>query len=342
MPPTMPSFAELLATAVPFRVALNTQFRGVTHREGVILRGPSGWAEFAPFDDYSHVAAVKWLAAAIEQGWGQWPAPVRTSVPVNAIIPAVDADRASTLVADAVVRGCTTIKVKVAGVDSAHDDDVARLRAVRAALDSAGVADGQIRIDVNTGWSVEDAKRFLPVLAEAADGLEYVEQPCSSLVECAEVKALGIAPVAIDEGIRLAADLDDADVLREISAAADVVILKPIPLGGVSRLLQLAERLQRPAVVSSSMDTSVGLAAGIAAAAALPQLQHACGLGTGALLAKDVCVETTVPVEGALDLTRPIVDEELLEQRRLHADDPRHDFWLTRLAAAAAALGIAD
>ena len=149
-----------------------------------------------------------------------------------------------------------------------------------------------------------------------------------------------IVPVAIDEGIRLASNLEDANVLRSIADAADVVILKPIPLGGVSQVLRLAEQLQRPVVVSSSMDTSVGLAAGIAAAAALPELDHACGLGTGALLAEDVCAVTALPVEGVLVPGRPVVDGALLEKRTLTADDPRRDFWFARLSEAAAALGI--
>ena len=334
-----PSLPELREGAHPFRVALTTRFRGVTHREGLLFRGPSGWAEFAPFDDYSDIGASRWLAAAIEQGWGSWPQLVRGVVPVNAIIPDVDSQTAAAMARDAVARGCTTMKVKVAGAPTSQAADVDRVHAVRAALDAAAVG-GRIRIDVNTGWSVDDAGTYLPALAEAAGGLEYVEQPCATLEDCAQVRAMRIAPVAIDEGIRLAENLGDSATLRAITDAADVVILKPIPLGGVWQVLALAERLQRPVVVSGSMDTTVGLAAGVAAAAALPELTHACGLGTGALLAEDVCAWTAVPTSGALSPGRPVVDAQLLRQRSIPASDPRHGYWFERLGAAAAALGI--
>jgi O-succinylbenzoate synthase len=336
----LPTLEELRGNAHPFRVALTTRFRGVTHREGLLLRGPSGWAEFAPFDDYNATATSRWLLAAIEQGWGRWPAAVRDFVPVNAIIPAVEADVSAQMTIDAIARGCTTVKVKVGGAESSQSADVARLIAVRSALSAAGVTDAQIRIDVNTGWSVDDAKNFLPMLVDAAGGLEYVEQPCATLEECAAVRSLGIAPIAIDEGIRLARDLRDEVTLAQIRAAADVVILKPIPLGGVSELLRLATALDRPAVVSGSMDTSVGLAAGVAAAAALPELSHACGLGTGALLAEDVCASTTLPVGGRIAVSRIDADAQLVEQHAIGVDNPRRAFWFARLTQAATVLGI--
>jgi o-succinylbenzoate synthase len=328
LPTPLPSLDELTAAARGFEVPLRMRFRGVTVRRGLLLQGPSGWAEFAPFDDYDDVGASRWLSAAIEAGWGSFPAALRTSVPVNIIVPATSSALAAQMVTDAVrATGCTTVKVKVAEPGTDLQEDVARIAAVRAALDRA-LPDGtaaRIRIDANGAWTPNQAITALPPLDDAAGGLEFVEQPCRSSEDCAEVRAKTVVRVAVDEGVRLAADLSDSALHERLRDAADVIVLKAIPLGGVSQALTLAEVIGLPAVVSGSLDTSVGIASGLALAAALPELLFACGLGTGLLLASDVTVPV-VPRGGVLQPGRAEPHRDAVS-----APEPA---WLTRLSGA--------
>ncbi|MBY5161069.1 o-succinylbenzoate synthase [Nitriliruptoria bacterium AS10] len=303
---------------VPFRIPLRSRFRGVDHRQGVLLHGASGWGEFAPFPDYPPSITATWLAAAREAAEDGFPPAVRTQVPVNAIVPAVDPDRAAGIARHA---GCRTVKVKVAepGQDLAQDLD--RLAAVRAAVGP----DVALRIDANRAWDVPTAVHALARLA--VHDLEYVEQPCATLGELAEVRRRSGVAVAADESIRLADDPIEAARRADV----DVVIVKVAPLGGVRRALAVAEAAGVPAVVSSAVDTSIGLSAGLALAAALPELPHACGLGTGLLLAADLTDRPLVPTDGTMEVrvatpTRTLVEThqpdpatmaELLEQLRL-------------------------
>lgn len=307
--------------AIPMRV----RFRGVTVREAALFDGPSGWAEFSPFLEYAPAEAARWLAAAIEAGWGEWPAAVRDSVPVNATVPAVAAGQ----VADVLARfdGATTAKVKVAERGQTIEDDVCRVAAVRDAMGPGG----RIRVDANGGWSVEEATDALRRLA--AYGLEYAEQPCAEVSELRALR-LGLARagidvlVAADESIRKAED--PVRVARE--EAADLVVVKVAPLGGVRRALEVVADCGLPAVVSSALDTSVGMSAGVALAAALPELPFACGLGTVALLEGDVCTDPLVPRGGALPVGRVGADSELLT--RWAARAARHQWWRERVAVA--------
>lgn len=332
---SVPGIDILLDSAFFFSVALRSRFRGVTHREGLLFHGPSGWGEFAPFEEYGDHLAARWLTASIEAAWGSWPTPVRDHVPVNLIIPAVPATLAQHQAIDAVERtGCSTIKVKVAGPDSDADADVARVQAVRDALDDVlGRGMGQVRIDVNASWSVEQAAHLLPILDDAAGGLEYVEQPCASLDECEQLRHEVHVPIAVDEGVRLAQDLHDLALAGALRRAADILVLKAIPLGGVSAALRQAEAVSLPVVVSGSLDTSVGLASGVVLAASLPALDLACGLGTGLLLAEDLVADTAIPVNGVLPVRRwePNAD-------RIHRQIP--ELWQQRLRGAHAALTV--
>lgn len=329
------TLAELCEGAVPFRLRLNARFRGVGQREGWLIQGPSGWGEFAPFDDYPPALAARWLRAAIDAAWGSAPTTFRDSVPVNAIIPAADERTVRDLAQAAVERGCTTMKVKVATGDSAAD--IARVAAVRDTVDAL-CDTGRIRLDANAAWTFEQAQKVLPLLVEAAGRVEYVEQPCAALVDCARVRHLGHAPVAVDEGVRLAADLEDEALWREVRDAADVVIVKPIPLGGIDAVLRVAQRAGRPLVVSGSLDSSVGLMYSVLAAAALPDLPFACGLGTGALLADDLVTSTVMPHAGVIAPHRLAPDPDLLVAHRMDDADPRLGFWRQRIADAAAHL----
>ena len=320
----------ILDEAVGFVLPLRRRFRGTTVREGLLLRVGEMWGEWAPFPEYDDDVAARWLRGALEAARGQWPQSRRDDVAVNAIVPALDARAATELVVDAVtVDGCTVIKVKVADRGQGFDEDVARVAAVRTALDDTGAAVGRIRVDVNGGWTVDEAVERLDVLSDIADGLEYAEQPCATLDECAEVRSrLPHVPVAVDEGARLAVTLDDA-LVAAIRDAADVVVLKAIPLGGVRAALDLAARLGLPVTVSGSLDSTVGLSSALALAGALPDEPLASGLGTGRLLAADTTDETALPQDGRLSGVRRPPDPAALASVRL--DDGRAEWWQERL-----------
>ena len=323
-PSELPSLAELLASSSVVRLGLTTRFRGIDVREVMLLSGPSGCGEWAPFIEYEPAEAARWLRAAVEAGWGEWPAARRKSIPVNVIVPATDPARAARMVRES--GGCRTAKVKVAEPGQGLADDIARVVAVRAALDEAG-SGGRVRVDANGGWTVHQAATALRELASL--DLEYAEQPCATLAEQAELRRLVDVPLAADEGVRKALDPEHVAGLRE---AADLVVLKVAPLGGVAAALRVAEAARLPAVVSSALDTSVGLAAGLALAAALPSLPYACGLGSGRLLAADVVRARLLPVAGAIAVSRPDPDPALLAE---HAAPPdRVAWWHERLAAA--------
>lgn len=284
----------------PFRVPLRMSFRRVTERSGVLLHGPAGWGEFSPFPEYGADYAARWLAAAREAATTPWPAAVRDSIPVNTTVPATDPATAAQLVRRS---GCGTAKVKVAQAGQDLAADVDRVAAVRDALGP----DGALRVDANGGWDVETAVLALTRLGRF--DLEYVEQPCATLEELADLRRRVDVPVAADESIRTARD--PARVVA--NDAADLLVLKVQPLGGVHRALEVADAVGLPVVVSSAVETSIGLAAGVAFAAALPELPFACGLGTQPLLASDVCTDPLAPVDGVVAVRRPAPDPQLLE-----------------------------
>jgi o-succinylbenzoate synthase len=300
-----------------YRIPLRTRFRGIDVRDGVLVRGPAGWGEFSPFWDYDAAESRRWWAAAVEAACDGWPEPRRDSVPVNVTVPAVDAGRAHAIVA---ASGCRTAKVKVAEPGQTPADDRARVEAVRDALG----ADGAIRVDANGAWDVDTAAVRLRELDRAV-GLEYAEQPCPMLDDLAALRRRVDVRIAVDEGVRRSADPRRVD----LRAAADVVVLKVQPLGGVRAALEVAEAHGLPCVVSSALESSVGIAAGVALAAALPELPFACGLATVALFTDDVCSSPLLPVDGALPVLRP--DPDRLAE--LAADPATDARWRARLEA---------
>lgn len=329
-----PELPELLAAAHVVALPMRVRFRGVDVREAVLLRGPSGWAEWAPFPEYDDRDAARWLTAALELGWGELPQPVRGHVGVNATVPAVAAAQVEGVLAR--YDRCRTAKVKVAERGQTQADDVERVTEVRRLLGPGA----RIRVDANGAWSVDAACDALSALARL--GLEYAEQPCATVEELAALRlALARAgvdvPIAADESIRRAED--PLRVARE--GAADLVVVKVAPLGGVRRALEIVADAGLPAVVSSALDTSVGLAGGVRLATALPQLDHDCGLGTAALLAADVVQEPLLPRAGTLttaraDAARAAVDPALLTAYTAPAE--RVTWWRRRLARAHALL----
>ena len=306
-----------------YSIAMRTRFRGIDVREGVLVHGPAGWGEFAPFWDYDPVECHPWLASAREAAYVGWPAPVRDSVPVNVTVPAVRPERAAEIVR---ASGCTTAKVKVAERGQAEAEDLARVEAVRDALGPHG----HLRVDANGAWDVDTAVARLRALDRAAGGLEYAEQPCPTVEDLAALRRRVDVRIAADESIRRA---EDPYRVRDLQAA-DVAVLKVAPLGGVRAALEIAERIALPVVVSSALETSVGIAAGVALAAALPELPHACGLATVALLDSDVVAEPLLPVDGALPVRAAVPDPHRLDA--LRADPETATRWRERIAAVTA------
>ncbi len=281
-----------------YSIPMRTRFRGLVNRQGMLALGPAGWAEFSPFPEYDHLTCLPWLQAALEAATKPWPAPVRDSVPVNGIVPAVGGgDDAARI---AVESGCATIKLKVAEDGENLEHDIERVAAIRDALPHA-----RIRIDANGAWSVKDAVKAIKRLDQVAGGLEYAEQPCATVEELAEVRRKVDVPIAADESIRRAAD---PFRVRDLHAA-DIAILKVQPLGGVRACLRIAEQIGLPVTVSSAVETSIGLAASIALSAALPDLPYACGIGTAHLLTADVVTDPLTPGAGCLPVVRPVLDE---------------------------------
>ena len=301
---------------------MRTRFRGITTREGMLVRGAAGWAEWSPFTEYDDAEAANWWAAAREAAETGFPAPVRDRVAVNVTVPAVDFAQAHAIVSGS---SCRTAKVKVAERGQYLSDDLDRIEAVRDAIGPRG----RIRVDANGGWDVETAVDALKQLGRF--GLEYAEQPCASVEELAQLRRelarRGIdVPIAADESIRRAADPQRVVELE----AADVAVLKVQPLGGVRRCLELAEQLGLPVVVSSALETSVGIRMGVALAAALPELPYACGLNTLALFADDVAAVPLVATDGSLLVRDVLVDGDALA--RLAVPSGREQWWTQRLA----------
>ena len=227
--------------AVVWDIPLTTPFRGITRRDGVLLHGPGGWGEVAPFWDYGLEASAPWLASGLCQALGNSLLPrYRETISVNVTVPEVGAQDASDLVR---ASGARTAKVKVSGSSDKRSADLERLEAVRSALGRSG----KVRIDVNGAWDLDTARENLPLMDRAAGGLEYAEQPCATVYDLADLRRAVDVPIAADESIRLSAN--PLEIVHR--RAADVAILKVAPLGGVHRALDMAERLGLPAVVSS-------------------------------------------------------------------------------------------
>lgn len=313
-----------LPALVPFSIPLRRRFRRVGVRRGVLVRGEAGWGEFSPFPEYGPEYAARWLRAARADAARPHPEPVRGSVPVNVTVPAVTPREARDLVA---ASGCATAKVKVAAPGDDLAADLDRVAAVREALGPRG----HLRVDANGAWDVDTAASALARL-DAYD-LQYAEQPVATLEEMRALRGRVGVPLAADESLRTA-----RDPLRVAGLeAADLIVVKAQPLGGVRRALEVIDAAGLPAVVSSAVETSVGLSAGLALAGALPDLAYACGLGTATMLQGDVTRDPLVPEEGALTVRRPDPDPDLVERWRPPEEEA--EALLERLRAAEAAGG---
>ncbi|KZS79045.1 O-succinylbenzoate synthase [Mycobacterium persicum] len=309
-----PALADLLDRVHVVALPMRVRFRGITTREVALIDGPAGWGEFGPFLEYQPREAAAWLASAVEAAYREPPRLRRDRIPINATVPAVAAAEVPRVLAR--FPGARTAKVKVAEPGQSLADDVARVNAVRDLVPT-------VRVDANGGWSVTEAAEAAAALT--ADGpLEYLEQPCATVAELAALRRRIDVPIAADESIRKA----DDPLAVAGAGAADIAVLKVAPLGGISALLEIAARLDMPVVISSALDSAVGISQGLTAAAVLPELRHACGLGTGGLFVEDVA-EVPAPVDGCLAVG-PVTPEPA----RLHAlaaSPVRRQWWIDRI-----------
>jgi len=320
MHPALPPLPDLLDSARVVALPLATRFRGLDSREALLVEGPSGWSEFSPFAEYDDAESAAWLAATIDFGWAPTATLRRSTVAVNATLPAVAVGEVEAVLAR--FGPCRTVKVKVAERGQELADDVARVAEARRLLGPAG----RIRVDANGGWNVDEAEHAIHALARF--DLEYVEQPCATVDELAQIRErvhYMDVPIAADESVRKAAD--PLAVAR--AGAADLLVIKAQPLGGVHAALRIAGEAGLPVVVSSALDTSIGLSMGLHLAGAIESLDYDCGLGTAALLAGDVTDEPLVPVDGRLDVRRVTPSSTLLDRHAASAD--RAAWWLARL-----------
>ena len=318
-----PALTDLLASARVVSLPLRTKFRGVVDREVMLFEGPNGWSEWSPFLEYPDEEAAVWLSAAIEFAYGKTPVLLRDRISVNATLPAVSPDQVETVLSRFGSFG--TVKIKVAEPGQTPGQDVDRIVTVRKLYPEA-----KLRLDANGGWSPELSFSFIKALAGQGIQLEYLEQPCKTVDELARLRQM-IAesnfnvPIAADESVRKA-----TDPMAVVEAeAADILVLKAAPLGGLSRALEIARGAGLPVVVSSALDSSVGISMGAQLAAALPDLRFDCGLGTASLLAGDVTREPLIPVDGFIDVRRVEVDQQKLDI--FEAEDHRIDWWIDRL-----------
>lgn len=292
-----------------------TNFRSVTVREVALIQGPNGWGEFSPFIEYKPQECVPWLVSAIESAIIPRPQMLRSSIPVNATMPEInDAEKIKEVLSW--FPGCNTVKVKVGA--SLHED-LARISRVVELIPSA-----KIRVDVNGAWSVGKATQAIHAINDICE-LEYVEQPCTSLEDLKELKKrVGInVLIAGDESIRKAVDPMKVD----LHDAVDILLLKVAPLGGIKRALEIANHHGKPAVVSSALDSAVGISYGLALASLLPELDYSCGLGTGVLLEEDVA---SLPIiDGKIAVIHVAPDPEKLE--KLAVATNRLDWWRWRI-----------
>lgn len=293
-----------------------TDFRSVNHREVALIDGPVGWGEFSPFLEYGFAECVPWLVSAIESAFAAVPAAKQEWIKVNATLPAVNgAENIAEVLSW--FPGCDTVKIKVG---ANLQEDISRISDVRSLWPNA-----KIRIDVNGSWTVDRALIALREIVERTGLIEYVEQPCATLDELRELKSRIGFPLTIagDEAIRKAID----PFTLNLGGAVDIVMLKVAPLGGISRSLKIAAQHGLPTVVSSALDSAVGISTGLKLAACLNEQNFSAGLATGSLLAVDV---THLPIiDGRIKVESAIPSAAALKKYEVSAQ--RYDFWRERV-----------
>ena len=316
-----PAISDLLASAHVLSIPVRVKFSGVQHREVVLLEGSHGWTEWSPFLEYDDEEAAVWLRAALEFGFSETPQLSTSAIDINATLAAVSAEQVEEQLA--AFGQFRTVKIKVAEPGQSIADDLARVRRVHELHPEVA-----IRLDANGGFNVETAIELAKELALESIDLQYFEQPVKTIAELAEVRLklarIGVK-VAADESVRKV-----SDPLAVANAnAADVLVIKAQPLGGIRSALDITREAKLPVTVSSALETSVGISMGLHLAAALDVQSFDAGLGTVALLADDVCEEPFIAQNGLLYVKRAVPSETKLA--KLAADSERVDWWRARL-----------
>lgn len=327
-----PRLNDLVATAKVVSIPLRTKFRGLTERELLVFEGPNGWSEWAAFTEYQDEEAATWLHAAIEWGFENLPEPVRKQVSVNAILPAVPTEEVAKVLGRA--GKFSTVKIKVADPKQTAADDLARILEVKDLY-----PDAKLRLDANGGYTVAQALELIAEIENNSLDLEFFEQPVETIAELAELRIeiskLGQNTlVAADESVRRASD----PLAVELAGAADLLVLKSAPLGGIASALAVANSSKLNICASSAMQSSIGLAAELHFAACLPEVNYDAGLGTGYLFGGDLTADRLIPENGILELRRPEINTSSLEI--LKAEDHRYDWWIARLERCSKILGL--
>jgi O-succinylbenzoate synthase len=310
---------QLLASMQVIALPLKSKFRSITVREIALFQGPAGWGEFAPFLEYDDRESSMWLLGAIDSATNQPPMAHRRYVEVNATLPALNSVKEIEDLLESFA-GCDTVKIKVG---ENLGEDIVRVARVRALLPKA-----KLRLDVNGSWSVDQALVNLYEIYEEVGPLEYVEQPCATLAELAKLKEKLVIDLKIagDEVIRKAKDPFAID----LASAVDILMLKVAPLGGITRAREIAAHHQLPLVVSSALDSAVGISHGLQLAASLPTLEYACGLATGQLLSADIA---SLPLaNGQLEVCSVSPDSDLLAKYAVPVE--RLNWWKERVERA--------
>ena len=308
------ALASLRVLALPMR----TTFRSLNIRETALFKGENGWGEFAPFVEYSDQESLPWLESAIEAADKPLSPALRESIPINATVPASN-DEAEIEQILSWYPGVDTVKIKVG---TGIQEDLVRIAQVRKHLPKT-----KIRIDVNGSWSVKEALFNINAIYEVTgDLLEYVEQPVTSLDELKQLKEDMSVDVKIagDEVLRKAKD----PFAISLYGAIDILMLKVSPLGGIKRAMDLASHHKLPVVISSALESAVGISYGLALAARVPNLDYACGLGTSALFNQDI---SDIPIlNGAIKATSYPIDLDRVERYELKGE--RLEWWRNRIS----------
>jgi len=296
-------------------IPVKSNFRGIKNREIALFEGPAGWSEFSPFIEYSNKESSTWLKAAIEGATKEPPMPIRDEVQINATLPNVKVSEVNELLTG--FDGCNTIKIKINDFET---DQALLIECLKE------VPKAKFRLDVNGGWALEEAIANVQSYETAFGNLiEYIEQPCTDFADLNSLRNNTGIKIAVDESIRkyLAGDL------TRIKEVADIAIIKWAPTGGISEALEVIEKIDLPVVISSALDSSVGISHGLSLAAAVPNLYGACGLGTVSLLEGDVTSNSLIPINGIIN-NRKVTPDRIEEFK---AEPGRQKWWQDRANA---------
>jgi o-succinylbenzoate synthase len=296
-------------------IPVKANFRGINFREVALFEGPAGWSEFSPFIEYSNKESSTWLKAAIEGATKEPPKPIRDQVEINATLPNVKVSEVKELLAG--FNGCNTIKIKINDFET---DQALLIECLKE------IPKAKFRLDVNGGWALEEAIANVQSYEKAFGSLiEYIEQPCTDFADLNSLRNSTGIKIAVDESIRkyLAGDL------TKIKEVADIAIIKWAPTGGIDAALEVIEKIGLPVVISSALDSSVGISHGLSLAEAVPNLYGACGLGTVCLLEGDVTSNPLMPINGIIK-NRKVIPDRIEEFK---AESGRQKWWQDRANA---------